>query len=141
MSFRATVRIAILRMSIPTLSMSANRKCRFCCDISSRRGANEVCKTLGAAEMLATVLQTFYDQPILSGAILEPPLDAEQHNLKVTLSPLSLEERSRVWYAVQQPYRLSLSYEVRVVNLSTTVGAARQRVRERVSEPAVGGSR
>jgi len=33
-----------------------------------------------------------------------------------------LEERARVWYAIQKPYRLSVTYEVRVVNLDA-IGA------------------
>src|SRR6266545_413509 len=37
--------------------------------------------------------------------------------LKLTLAQLTLEERTRVWWAFQKPYRLSLNYEVRVVNL------------------------
>jgi len=40
------------------------------------------------------------------------------------MSPLSLEERTRVWHAVQKPYRLSVSYEVRVVNLDSEIDAS-----------------
>jgi hypothetical protein len=32
---------------------------------------------------------------------------------------MSLEERTRVWHAVQKPYRLSACYEVRVINLES----------------------
>jgi hypothetical protein len=35
--------------------------------------------------------------------------------------PLTLEDRARVWYAIQKPYRLSVNYQVRVVNLDATI--------------------
>jgi hypothetical protein len=67
--------------------------------------------------ILARVLQVLYDDAILNGPQLQGVLAGTDQALKVTLAPLSLEERTRVWHAVQRPYRLSLSYEVRVVNL------------------------
>jgi hypothetical protein len=51
--------------------------------------------------------------------------------LKVTLSPLTLEERARVWYAIEKPYRLSITYEVRVVNLDSTLVESIVPVRQR----------
>jgi len=48
---------------------------------------------------------------------LQGQLAGTNQALKVTLSPLTIEERARVWYAIQKPYRLSVTYEVRVVNL------------------------
>lgn len=71
--------------------------------------------------LIGRAMQLLYDQPILSGAQLAGSLATDEQALKITLSPLSLEERTRVWHAVQRPYRLSVSYEVRVVNLDTEV--------------------
>jgi hypothetical protein len=68
-------------------------------------------------KILGITLQTLYNHAILSGPDLQGVLNPTDAALKVTLSPLSLEERTRVWHAVQKPYRLSVSYEVRVVNL------------------------
>jgi hypothetical protein len=67
--------------------------------------------------MLARAMQVLYDHAILSGPDLRGNLAGTDQALKITLSPLTLDERSRVWFAVQRPYRLSASYEVRVVNL------------------------
>jgi hypothetical protein len=53
--------------------------------------------------------------------------------LKITLSPLTLDERARVWFAIQKPYRLSLTYEVRVVNLDAVMVDAIASVSERVT--------
>ena len=62
-------------------------------------------------------LQVFYDDAIVSGLALQGGLSGTNQALKITLSPLTLEERARVWYAIEKPYRLSIMYEVRVVNL------------------------
>jgi hypothetical protein len=54
--------------------------------------------------------------------------------LKVTLSPLNLEERTRVWQSVQKPYRLSIYYEVRVVNLDSGEGVSVTPVTRRTAD-------
>ena len=73
-------------------------------------------------QILGRTMQVLYDKPILSGLDLQGVLAGTDELLKVTLAPLSLEERTRVWHAVQKPYHLSVSYEVRVVNLDAASG-------------------
>jgi len=73
-------------------------------------------------KILGITLQTLYNKAILSGPDLQGVLNPTDAALKVTLAPLSLEERTRVWAAIQKRYRLSLSYEVRVVNLDADEG-------------------
>ena len=68
-------------------------------------------------KLVGRTLQVLYDGAILSGTQLQGGLAGTDQALKVTLSPLTLEERARVWYAIEKPYRLSLTYEVRIVNL------------------------
>lgn len=68
-------------------------------------------------KILGRTLQVFYDNAILSGPQLQGNLAASDQVLKLKLATLTLEERTRVWHAVQKPYRLSVTYEVRVVNL------------------------
>jgi hypothetical protein len=82
--------------------------------------------------LIGRAMQVLYDQPILSGPQLVGSLATEGQAIKITLAPLSLEERTRVWYAVQRPYRLSVSYEVRVVNLDSEVSDRVRPVRERL---------
>jgi hypothetical protein len=81
-------------------------------------GGNEPTKQ----RILGKTMQFFYDNPILSGLDLQGVLAGTDEQLKVTLSPLSLEERTRVWNAAQKPYHLSVSYEVRVINLDSAEG-------------------
>jgi len=87
-------------------------------------------------KILGLTIQALYDKAIISGHDLEindvnSVLEGTDEALKVTLSPLSLEERTRVWHAVQKPYRLSVAYEVRVVNLDSTEGERRKPVTRR----------
>lgn len=70
-------------------------------------------------EMLGRTLQVLYDDAILDGGQLSGGLAGSTDALRFTLTPLSLEQKSWVWYAIQKPYRLSLNYEVRVVNLDS----------------------
>jgi len=67
--------------------------------------------------LVGRTMQVLYDGAIISGPQLQGSLQGTNTTLKVTLSPLTLEERARVWYAIEKPYRLSITYEVRVVNL------------------------
>jgi hypothetical protein len=69
--------------------------------------------------ILGRVMQVLYDEAILSGPVLNGSLSGTDQALKITMAPLSLDERARVWYSVQRPYHLSVSYEVRVVNLDS----------------------
>ncbi|OLB75213.1 MAG: hypothetical protein AUI14_21455 [Actinobacteria bacterium 13_2_20CM_2_71_6] len=81
--------------------------------------------------MIGRTLQVLYERQIHRGADLSPELDLE--SLSITLAPLGLEERTRVWWSIQEPYRLSLNYEARVVDLDVTAGEGEELppVRER----------
>jgi hypothetical protein len=71
-------------------------------------------------QILGRAMQALYDDAILAGPALLGGLRGSTDTLKLTLIPLTLEDRARVWYAIQKPYRLSVNYEVRVVNLNAT---------------------
>lgn len=86
--------------------------------------------------LLGVVLQFFYDHAILSGPALQGGLAGTDQALKITLVPFPLEERTRVWHSVQKPYRLSLIYKVRVVNLVSAQISTVQPVARRTNELA-----
>jgi hypothetical protein len=69
--------------------------------------------------MIGRALQVFYDDAIWAGEDLSGSLAAGTDALHFTLTPLTLDQKSWIWYAIQKPYRLSLNYEVRVVNLDS----------------------
>lgn len=78
-------------------------------------------------QILGHVLQTLYDSAILSGPqLVGSSLRNTAEALKVTFAPMPMHDRTLLWQSLQQPFRLSLAYEVRVVNLESTVT---QRVR------------
>ncbi len=88
--------------------------------------------------ILGRTLQLLYDGAILSGPQLQgTTLQNTDSAIKVTLAPLTLEERSRVFYSVQRPYRLSLSYDVRVINLDSAVSQRVRPVASRTLRPAM----
>lgn len=72
-------------------------------------------------ELLGVALQAFHDHPKLRGADLGGAFVGTSVELTVRLEQLSLEEITRAWEALQSPYQLSLSYEVSVVMIESTV--------------------
>ena len=92
--------------------------------------------------MLGRAMQVLYDNAILSGPDLRGSpapggLLGSADILAVTLDPLNVEERTRVWNAIQKPYRLSLCYQVRVADIDPTLDRAAPLVRSRNIDPAI----
>lgn len=82
-------------------------------------------------QMLGRAMQVLYDDAIVDGTELLGGLAGSAVQLKLTMSPLYLEDRARIWFAIGQPYRLSLNYEVRVVDIDAPteqfIGVVHQR--------------
>jgi uncharacterized protein DUF4255 len=68
-------------------------------------------------QILGRVMQILYDGAIIHGLALQGGLAGTSEALKITMSPIPLQERVWLWQAVQKAYRISVTYEVRVVNL------------------------
>jgi Pvc16 N-terminal domain len=88
--------------------------------------------------ILGRALQVLHDGAILSGPQLQGGLSGSSEAIKLKLAPLTLEERTRIWHAVQRPYRLSVTYDVRVINIDSEVSKTRTPVTSRALEPAMG---
>lgn len=88
--------------------------------------------------ILGRALQALHDDAILAGPQLQGGLAGSGEAIKFKLAPLTLEEQTRVWHAVQRPYRLSLTYDVRVVRIDSDVRTSRPPVRSRTLELASG---
>jgi hypothetical protein len=80
---------------------------------------------------LGRVLQVLYDDAILDGLELAGVLAGMPAALHVSLAPIDLEDRSRVWSAIRRTYRLSVNYEVRVLNIDAEAETSSAPVRER----------
>lgn len=68
-------------------------------------------------QILGRVMQILYDGAIIHGPALQGGLAGSSEALKITMAPIPLQERFWLWQAVQRAYRISVTYEVRVVNL------------------------
>ena len=69
--------------------------------------------------ILGKVLQAFHDYPKLRGTHLQDDLEGTTVELNIRLEPMSLEEVTRVWDALDRSYQLSVSYEVSVVHIQS----------------------
>lgn len=71
-------------------------------------------------QILGRVVQILYDGAIIHGTDLQGGLAGTSDALKIMMAPIPLQERFWLWQAVTKAYRISVTYEVRVVNLDTT---------------------
>lgn len=69
--------------------------------------------------ILGRAIQTLYDNAIISGSDLLGTLFTSQEALKITMVPMSIEDRTHVWRSIESKYRLSTNYEVRVVDIDS----------------------
>ena len=80
--------------------------------------------------LLGSAMQVLHDNAIITGSlvtrrpptgrlILDPALRDEFESLKVTIHPLGLEDLSNIWTALELSYRLTVAYEVSVVQIES----------------------
>jgi Pvc16 N-terminal domain len=65
--------------------------------------------------VLGKSMQILYDRAILQGGDLSDGLGTSGEEIRLVLNPVSLEELTRVWQALEISYRLSVCYIARVV--------------------------
>lgn len=78
--------------------------------------------------LLGKTLQVLYDNSTI--LIVDTP-NSIAEELRVILCHLTLEQLSRIWEALMQPYRLSVCYEVRVTRVDSRKTISQARVVER----------
>lgn len=81
--------------------------------------------------LLGSTLQTLYDNAIV---VLQSSPDQVFEELRVVLCRLSLEELTRIWEALREPYRLSVCYQVRVMRIDSQRVMQHARVVEQQSD-------
>jgi hypothetical protein len=89
-------------------------------------GAND---QLADQRLLGRAMQVLHDQAVLPMQSRETPGDGNE--LHISLAPRTIDEIAQVWEAMQQPYRLSVCYEVRVVRIDSQRRHVGGRVAER----------
>lgn len=75
-----------------------------------------------AHAILGEVLRVFHQQPVIPAEALDDDLLDASEQLKVILAPLDPDDISRVWSTFDAPYRLSVAYEVSVLQLDQAPG-------------------
>jgi hypothetical protein len=75
---------------------------------------------LSAHKVLGHAMRVFYDNAIIDESKLTGPLRMATDKLAIVLQSTKLEELTRIWNALQAPYRLSVCYEVRVVPIESS---------------------
>jgi len=76
--------------------------------------------------VLGKILQILYDRPTLEGPDLVGSLASSGEVVRVVFNTVPLHEVSWVWQALETPYRLSVTYTVRVAMLDSTVQQTQQ---------------
>ena len=71
----------------------------------------------GTHEILGDAMRVFYENPIVPRDYLEEELQDAREQIKIMLNTLDLEELSKVWATFTEPFRLSVLYEVSLVQL------------------------
>jgi hypothetical protein len=95
----------------------------------------------GDQMVLGRSIQIFYDNATLLLESAEQPGTAEE--LRLSMCQRDLRELAEVWEALQQPYRLSVCYEIRLARIDSERTERTGRVEERSARfednrPAVG---
>jgi hypothetical protein len=78
--------------------------------------------------VLGKVLQIFYDNAII---VLRDTLNNIAEELRIVFVRLTLEELTRIWEALREPYRLSICYRVQVTRIDSNRVIDRARVVDR----------
>jgi hypothetical protein len=93
---------------------------------------------LADQRVLGRAMQILHDQAVLPMQSKEVPNDGGE--LHLSLAPRTIDEIAQVWEAMQQPYRLSVCYEVRVARIDSLRRRVGGRVAERETQfaPAAG---
>jgi hypothetical protein len=76
-------------------------------------------------------MRLLYDNSIIERNQLPEALRLSVEQLTISLCPLKLEELTRIWNALQSPYRLSVSYEVKIVLIESEQRKTTARVEEK----------
>ncbi len=86
-----------------------------------------------AHEILGEAMRVFYENPIVPQDYLVDGLQEAGEQIRIMLNTLNMEELSQVWSTFTEPFRLSVLYEISVVQLdmlSDSERAMARRVRQ-----------
>ncbi len=72
--------------------------------------------------VLGKVMQIFNDNAILSGSVFKGGLEGYEEELRLILTPLTLDDVQKIWMSLKdsQPFKISICYEVTPVKIEST---------------------
>jgi hypothetical protein len=73
----------------------------------------------GEQALIGKILQVLNDHAVLRGSDLQLPLEPQGDELRLTLETLTVEDLTRIWNSLEEPYQLSLSYVVQLVRIAS----------------------
>jgi hypothetical protein len=83
---------------------------------------------------LGEAMRVFYNNSIIKEPRLSGALAGSAEELKLDLCQLSIEDLTRIWNALNRPYRLSVCYEVRIALIDSLFAESTTRVIEKQNE-------
>jgi hypothetical protein len=78
-----------------------------------------------AHELLGEAMRVFYANPVVPPTYLVDGLKDAREEIRIVQNTLDLEELSRVWSTFTQPFRLSILYQVSVVQIDMPAASER----------------
>ncbi|WP_338699863.1 DUF4255 domain-containing protein [Bradyrhizobium sp. 26S5] len=88
--------------------------------------------TISAHQVLNHAMAVLHDNSIVTGPRLLGALAHTIEQLAVVMCPVTLEELTRIWNALQSPYRLSVCYQVRIALIQSEIRQTVPRVSQKV---------
>jgi hypothetical protein len=83
--------------------------------------------------ILGKTMQVLYDRPTLEGTDLVGSMQNSGEQVRIVLNPVTLEETTRVWQALEMSYRLSICYIVRIAMIASRLQESFQPVVAKVA--------
>jgi hypothetical protein len=87
---------------------------------------------ISAHQVLNHAMALLHDNSIVSGTQLAGALATAVEQLAIVMCPVTLEELTRIWNALQSPYRLSVCYQARIALIRSDIRHKVSRVSEKI---------
>ncbi|MEO8258897.1 MAG: DUF4255 domain-containing protein [Acidobacteriota bacterium] len=91
-----------------------------------------------AHEMLGDAMRVFHEHAVVPPGVLAPGLRDAAEQIKIMLGPLDPDQLGKIWSTFSQPFRLSVMYEISVVQLALRSDRPISKRVQRTGVPLVG---
>ncbi len=87
-----------------------------------------------AHSVLGHAMRVFHDHSVIDKEELPAALRLTTEQLTISLCNLKLDDMTRIWNSLQTPYRLSVAYEVKIVQVESEIQRTVSRVMDKRNE-------